>query len=250
MRRVCGLFVTVAGLLFSGHRACADDLQVALRFEYRTVLQFEPLFAFVTLRNRGVRPFVVPAREGQAGIRFRIENNRGEPVGRLYDDAVVREAWIDPGTDHLFMRDLTRWYDLRSTGPYVITALVDWGGRTYHSGRLMVDVVPGISILGAERRVAGLPDRMRTYSLRYWPRAGAEQLFLRVDEPATGMNFGVFLLGPLVRVEQPELSFETTGRVVVLHQSDVATFTRSILLSTPDQVRFIEQQKEKRKIQR
>jgi hypothetical protein len=224
----------------------ADDIQLALRLEHRTVLQFEPLFAFLAVRNNGLQPFVTPSPQGETAVRFVIVTRRGEPVPLLYDDPAIGKARVEAGRQRLFMRDLTRWYDVRSAGVYVITAELDWNGRTYCSERMMVDVVPGITVLDAENRVSAQPDRVRVYSLRYWPRGGMEQLFLRVDEPASGMNYGVFLLGPVVRVGKPRINFEATGRVVIRHQSDVGVDTHSAFVSTPEQVRFLEQHKLRR----
>jgi hypothetical protein len=66
-------------------------------------------------------------------------------------------------------------------------------------------------------------------------------LFLTIVESASGMSYGVFDLGLLVRVSAPTVMVEGSDRVKVNHQSGPDRYTKTVFESRLDSVRFIDQ---------
>ena len=151
---------------------------------------------------------------------------------------LVKGVVIEPGRGREIRRDLTLWYDMGAMGRYMVTAEIAWDGRIMASRPVVLEVVRGIELQQVSRGVRGYPNLKRTYSLRYWPREGAEQLFLSVDESPTGLNYGVFRLGPVVRVFKPVVEVDGQGKIVVVHQSTSRRFVRSVLKGSRERIYF------------
>ncbi len=66
-------------------------------------------------------------------------------------------------------------------------------------------------------------------------------MFLRVEEKAGDMVYGVFLLGGLIRVFKPALNVDRKGNITVIHQSGRSVFTKTTFRSEPYSVRFMDQ---------
>jgi len=215
------------------------ELAVFLRLEHDSVLQFEPLRAFVTIRNDSVRPFVLD--EGGAELEFRIRKQNRREVAPRKDRPALARVRVAPGRQEELMIDLSPRYEVTAMGNYTVGAVVRWDGRAYRSADVLFDVVRGIEIAKAERTVFGYGDLVREYSLRYWPRDGREEIFLSVDEKPTGRNYGVFPLGRLIRIHEPAIKVDVEGNVVVVHQSAADRFTRTVLKSARHRVYFVDQ---------
>jgi hypothetical protein len=67
-----------------------------------------------------------------------------------------------------------------------------------------------------------------TYQLRSLARDREDHLFLRVDDDANSLCYGVFDLGSVLRVVDPVMRSDGRGRVHVLHQSAPTRFTHSV----------------------
>lgn len=218
------------------------QVRLLLRAEHPVVLQYEPLYLLLTVRNEADIPLETAAvAELRPEFEWTVERGSGEPAPRLRDGAPLGPLRIFPEEERRFLVELTRWYDLERLGRYRIRVLCRWREQEYASPSVLVDVVPGIELARERKAVFGYPERMRAYSLRYWTRGGSEVLFLRVEEELTGMIYGVFQLGPLVRVMRPQIEADRLGNVVVTHQSSADCYTRSEFKSLRDRVEFVSQ---------
>jgi hypothetical protein len=147
---------------------------------------------------------------------------------------------VEPGERQEVMIDISQPYGLARAGRYFVAARAQVNGRRYESNRLAFDVVPGIELASTTRSLPGYADLVRHYSLRYWDRDQREYLFLRVDGER-GENYGLFELGPLIRVFPPGIDVDKFGNVKVVHQSGGNRFTHSTFISSRDGVRFVDQ---------
>lgn len=234
------LTICACAVLCGSTRARAE-LDVQMELEYSSVLQFESAFAFVTIHNTGVTPFNIDTDPGSGEVLLVVNLKGGEWLPKLREGRILERLRIDVGKSRRVPVDVGRWYDIRELGGYFVQAQVNWMGRTYVSNRMLVDVVPGIEIRKVKRNALGYEELARTYSLRYWARARGEYLFLRVDEEPSGLNYGVFLLGSLVRIFDPQVEVDVLGNITILHQSGVGSFTRSVFRADRDSVLFVEQ---------
>jgi hypothetical protein len=220
----------------------AADLAVALEFEHTKLLRFEPVIAFVTIENQAATPFVIEsAREDpRARVRLRVER-RYEPLAPVNARPLVRALEILPGKQQRLMIRLSSQYDVTALGGYNVTAVADWNDRSYASQTVHLEVEDGLPLTSATRSAPGAPGAVRTYALRYLAREGNERLFLCVDEEETGLNYGVFDLGRLVRVVPPKLELDASGNVMVIHQATRGCYLWTLFKATRDGVTFVDQ---------
>ena len=76
----------------------------------------------------------------------------------------------------------------------------------------------------------------RRYSLRQISRDRKSYLFLRVDDPKRGLNYGVYELGRFVPLKVPELRVDQHGLAHVLHLAAPNQFLHSVFSPTGDLV--------------
>jgi len=226
-----------------GGAVLGDDLELSLDIEHGSYLQYEPIMAFLTVRNDSDTPFVVHENmEADASsIDFEIRPEGREALDRTGAAPVIKRVRIDPDGSREVFADLTMYYNLTGLRRYTVAARTRRAGRTYLSDRKSFEVVRGMELARAKRAIPDYPELVREYYLRYWLREGREHLFLSVDEPASGLNYGVFSLGRVVRLTPPVVKVDRRGEVVVVHQSGIRMHTRSVFLSNREGVRFIDQ---------
>jgi len=220
-----------------------SDILIKLTMEHQAYLQFEPMVGYVTLWNESDYPVIVDDEDAErANTRLDLVVTRnGREVKRLSDKPLVPRLSLLPGERHMLMVDVSNLFDVGTEGRYMIDVSVVRDGINYGAKPMMADVIPGIEIASVTRSVPGYPGRDRTYSLRYWTREKQETLFLRVDEPSTGDNYGVFQLGRLLRIHKPRIEVDRDGFVQVTHQTAYNRYARTLFEVTPDEVRFIDQ---------
>lgn len=238
--------LVAAFLLSSLCSPCFAELLMTLRLEHASILQLERLDASLTVENTSQAPLVImPGSDrNNAVVRFVIEKKRFEPLAMVGKEPLIEKLEVFPDKKATVTLDLSLWYMMSRDGRYIVHAEIDWQGETYKSNAEMVDVVRGIELLRVRKSVAGAGNKARTYRLRYWKRKKAEQLFLCIDDEAAGINYGVFRLGPVIRMKKPSLKVDSLGYVTVIHQSGPDQFTRSGLLSSRAGVKFIGQVRE------
>lgn len=218
------------------------QISVGLKVENAAVLQYEPLRATVTVLNNAGEPLVIGDKgEGTAYLRFVIQREDDRYVHRGNDSPWMRGEKVGVGERREMSLDLARWFDVSTAGAYKIVCDVEWNGVRYEATPVNVDVVKGMPIAMVQAGVVGDEGRVRTYGLKYWSRGRYEHLFLVVEEPASGMNYGVYDLGMLIRVFQPKVVVEGNGRVRITHQSAPRRYTQTVFDSRKDEVRFVDQ---------
>jgi hypothetical protein len=224
-------------------------IEVRLEVEHPQVLAFEAVNAFVSIVNDSNGPLIIDSVNKYtniepAKISFLIENGRRDTLQARSTKPVIRAMVIMPDEKRDLMIDVTRWYDMARAGQYKITVRVDQGASTFLSNTLMIDVVPGIEIKKVTTPLAS--GRVREYSLRYWKRKDHSCLFLRVDEPDTSFNYGVFELGKLIRLADPTMTVDREGNVIITHQSAPDRFSRTLFRSYSEGVEFVDQRFQRR----
>ncbi|MEI6972993.1 MAG: hypothetical protein WCL44_15930 [bacterium] len=212
-----------------------------MKLDNTSYLQFESMEARVVVRNDTDRMLLVGGLRETASIDF-IINRGNEPVRRRSAGLIVENTLIMPGQTREVVVDLGRHYNIQTIGQYEITATFTADRGTYKSAPTIVDVVPGLELTNVRRSVPNHPSMIRKYSLRYWSRQNREMLFLCVTDEKEGINYGVFMLGPIVRVIPPEISVDSSGEVRVRHQADNGVFAHTALKSTAEGVALVRQQ--------
>ena len=240
--RVSRLAACGGVLLLWGGTVMAN-IGVELQMEHSSLMLHEPVIAFVLIRNESSEVLTVDEGGGgaTAQLDFHVERGVNEPVARTIRTALVGRNRLRPGERRSFMIDVSRNYDMGHRGGFSMRAEVTWRGIRYASGLKHIDVVYGLPLMETRVTNAGTGE-LRTYQLRYMNRGGQERLFITVDDETSRKNFGVFDLGPLVRVYHPRMEVKPTGWITVIHQSGSAMYTRSVLDSNDNAVWFIDQE--------
>ncbi|MEI6218117.1 MAG: hypothetical protein WCP86_04405 [bacterium] len=234
------MLLLVAVAVVSGPRPLLAQYAMDMKLDNPSYLQFEAMEARVVVRNDTDRLLLIGGLRETAVVEFSIRRNN-QAVQRRRTGMLVENALIMPGQTRELKVDLGRYYDIQQFGLYEITASLVADGVTLFSSPRVVDVVPGLELSSVVRAVPNHPSRMRRYTLRYWNRSDREMLFLCVVDEKEGVNYGVHVLGPVVRVVLPEMSFDQFGNVKVKHQSDNGVFAYTTLKSTVDGVVLVRQ---------
>ena len=218
-------------------------MRVGLRIENDRLVQFEQVRAFVSIYNDSDYPFVFfnEEEEGNSWIEFVISGDHNRYVRRTVKSPMVAELRVLPEEKSSIMVDVSRWYDLTSMCGYNIAAAVVWKGIRFQSNSRRIEIVRGLPITSIARPAPGAMGSFRTYDLRYLSRRRMEHLFISIDNRSTGVNYGVYDLGRLIRVVRPTIEVKRTGAVTVFHQSGKDKWTRSFLSVSGDQTRFVDQ---------
>lgn len=220
------------------------QVKIEVRLEYPSVLVCENLHAFVTIKNQTGAPMVLnPDGISNFDIRLAItrDANHESSIPRSSVAPLLDGMMIRDGESCESLIDVAHAYDIGGEGRFAIVAEVEWKGRLFRSEAVSVDIVKGIEITSTDAALNGYDDLIRRYSLRYWSRGGYEHLFLAVEQPDSRESLGVFDLGCVVRVFKPTLIVESSGDVMVVHQSGPDRYTRTAFRSTKSEVVFIDQ---------
>lgn len=233
----------VGACLLLAPASARSQIRLGLRAEHTSVLQFEAVRVFITIYNDSADLLVADPSPKVANFVLRplVIARDGRPAALVGKAPFLRRLRVMPDREEVVMREMSAWCDMVRTGRYLMTVLGTWKGGTYESNQAMVTVVPGLQLTSLEKPLTGYDDRTRRYSLRYWKRGRWEHLFLRVDQLEDSMNYGVFELGPLLRLVKPTLEVDRGGNIKTVHQSGPDCFTRSVFKSEPTEVRFINQ---------
>lgn len=234
---------TILGLMLVAATAAVAEVELDLRLDHDEYLQFEPVRAYVSVYNDSDKPLVIRsrARKGVARLDLVVRRKRNDMMSPKSEAPVHGGAVLEADGRTELMLGVNDIYDVVANGRYFVKAVLEHEGRRYETPTRILKVVPGMELVKETRTVPGDPDRTRNYSLRYWARDGAESLFLRVDEKETRLNFGVFDLGPLVRVAPPVLKVDRSGGILVAHQCARNCHIRSVLKSTAGGVTLLDQ---------
>ena len=221
------------------------DLDVSLHLENQKVLQFEPVYASLTVKNNSSKVFIIRGDTGRmtATVDFDVSRSNSRYAERKNTAPIVSSCIIQPGDSQELDIELSDFFNLSEMGGYNISADVTWNGVRYPTENFLLKVESGLPIMSVVKRVPGPGGEkvVRRFSLKYMDRGRGEQIFILSNNAAMDSCYGVFALGPLVRFRDPEIDVQLDGTVTVFHQSTPTSFTRSILQSEATSLRFIDQ---------
>lgn len=211
--------------------ASAAQGQVELRFRIAnpTVLHMEPILATLTVINGDDTDLLIGETNGNTRLFFDVSTHPGQIVLRTEAPLFRQAASVPAHKTGTLEFNLLPLYQLREPGAYAVVARIHGPGGLVMSSRQFLDIVPGMAVA---RMVKTSRDDIRyTYQLRTISRDREEHLFLRVDEEAKSLCYGVHDLGSLIRLVDPVLRSDARGRVHVLHHSAPTRFTHSMFES-------------------
>ncbi len=207
--------------------AVPAQIRLGLSVDPVTAMQFEPITARLTVLNN-TGDLLTLNSNGNARLRYIIRDSHGLPVRRVVPDALAfHEVEIAPSLSAVLTNRLNNLYQLAQPGSYTVEVELEWGGLAFSPERRFVEVVPGITI---QEMDAGIPGGQgtRRYMLKVLNRDRQDHLFLRVDDLASGLCYGVSDLGRHIRMEPPSMRVDGSGYLHVLHQSGPYEYSYSV----------------------
>lgn len=204
------------------------QIELSCRLVNGRVLQFEPLLVKMEISNRSFQPLRLSSPDANALLTFDVEQGPGMLVLSTETPLPAEQVTIAPGATWKGTVNILPAYPLRRTGPYTVAARLDWNEKAFVSGKMFLDVLPGLEI---QKVVSGIPgdnSATRTYSLRTLSRDRKERLFLRIDDEDQNQCFGVLDLGTIVRMFVPVMNVDSIGNIHVLHQVGPWQYSRHV----------------------
>ena len=212
----------LAGFFAIPEAAAQIGIQVVLN---RSVyMQYEPIYACVTLRNDSGRPLLFgndPKLQGF--VLFDIHDERDRAVPKRPDqDISVTGLLLRPGEIRRMVIPINKYYDLDRPQRYRIRAFVSHNllNDEYQSSEVLFRVetgavawsrTVGIPVLGDE---ADRPGGVRTYSLRTLQESPSTYYYLVIED--NKKIFGVMRVGTRIAHNQIQAEVDMLSRIHLL----------------------------------
>ncbi len=212
------------------------QLQISCRLEPTRAVQYEPIIAVVRIQNNTGRTVTLQDDTADARLWMEIEKTPGRTMRQISPFVLGEPLVIEPRQTVTQRVNLTQMYDVRNTGPYTVRARVDWGGDAFASGKIFLDVVPGLEMQRMVGPVGPDGTGRRIYRLLSLNRDRGDHLFLRIDDEAQGLCYGVIHLGRMLRIQNPTMQVDAANNINVLHQAGPGRYLHHVFTPNGDQV--------------
>ncbi|WP_294507576.1 hypothetical protein [uncultured Victivallis sp.] len=189
-------------------------------------IQFEPIYACVTLRNDTARPLLFGKNPKLQGyILFEVTDQRGNIVPKRPGmELSVRGLVLEPGQIKRMIVPINRYYQLDRTGVYRVHAYVSHSmlPSEYKTVDLKFNVEPGISVW---KQTVGVPDLNpqgdpnavsveRTYNIRSITEGATKAYYLVIED--SKKIYSVIRIGKAVGYERFSVQVDMLSRIHLL----------------------------------
>ena len=217
--------ISIAVCVVCGLATAVDaQVEVSLRVQPSRAVMYEPVIAHVRIQNNTGSEITLDDSGADGRLWMEIERVPGRPV-RQREPKLLAEPIIIPPHESVTRRiNISRAYDLRSTGQFNVRARVNLAGRSLTSGRAFLDLVPGMEVTRLSGAAGPEGSQPRLYRLLTLNRDRGEHLFLRVDDEDAGICYAVVHLGSLVRIQPPKMRIDESNHLTILHQTGPARY--------------------------
>ena len=212
-------------------------------------MQYEPIYACVTLRNDTGRPLVFGKNPKLQGfLLFEVTDQRGNVVPkRPGAELSVTGLILSPGQIKRMIVPINRYYQLDRIGVYRVHAYVSHSQLPYEykTKDLKFNVEPGVTVW---KRSVGLPNlqpeqpvsevaKARTYSLRSIIEGSTKAYYLVIDDDK--MIYSVIRVGKAVGYEKFTAETDMLSRLHLLMPISPKVF--HYLAFSPDGKKFADE---------
>ena len=185
---------------------------------------YEPLLATVTIKNLSGNRLLLADVEGKKWFGFQIETLDGRPIPPSDPNYQIEPIQIGPGEMISRTINLIQLYPMGDFGSYRIRAnvYVPELQSYFSSPPLTVEITEGrliweqtVGVPGNE----GTTGRSRTISLLSHRLTDKTNLYLRIEDKASGIVYCTHRLGDFISWGAPEVMLDADNNVYVLHNS-------------------------------
>ncbi len=204
------------------------QLNISLESSRDTFLLYEPIVFKVTLQNVTGSPVALQDHpvSKRPWLTFQIFRNGGDKVSPTSDFSMPAEV-LKPGETKTIDVNITPLYKLRDSGQYDIKAAVTMAGRqSFMTGSLRFNIGKGELVWVRDLMVNGAK---RTYSLIRFLGKADSSLYLRVEEVDKNLVYTTTRLGSIIGFTEPEIKFDSEGKLHLLHVSTSSLYRYSRL---------------------
>ena len=232
------LLILFVGFVVTQTALC--QISIGLKLDNIKYMRGERIPLQITIENHVGEPLVFNDVYHNAELRLSVSSD-GSNSGIGKEKTLKRDIVILSDDTVSKVVDLKKILKLSDFGSYQVKASIIYGGRIYSSYPKGFDIVDGVEMISRRRLLPGYTNIILTYSVRYLGRESKEDAYLVITDKDEGIIYGAFYLGHIVRVSKPVLKFDSKGEVIVVHQSGLYTFTRSVIQVQRDESMFVDQ---------
>lgn len=211
-------------------------------------MQYEPLYACVTLRNDSGRPLLFGNRaELQGYLLFEVTDQRGRVVPkRPGAELSVAGLVLEPGQIRRMIVPINRYYQLDPVGVYRVHAYVSHSQlpAEYKSPELKFQIEPGVTVWKKE---VGLPDlhekdpagvaKERVYNIRSIVENSTKAYYLVIEDDK--LIYAVIRVGKAIGYEKFSAEVDMLSRIHLL--MPIAPTIFHYLAFSPDGKKFADE---------
>jgi len=192
----------------------------------RTIyMQYEPIYACVSLRNDTGRPLLFGTDPRFQGfVLFDIRDRDGRPVPQRPDTGIsVTGLMLRPGEIKRMVIPIHKYYDLDRTGRYTVNAFISHNMLPveYQSQDVRFRIERGVDVWKRTIGVANVeeggkdaPRRTRTYTIRIMTEAPNKYYYLVVEDD--NHVYGVMRVGRVINAEHFSAEVDMLSRIHLL----------------------------------
>jgi hypothetical protein len=193
------------------------QVRVDLSLKRGLFVRYEPVVAIVTISNLSGAPLELADDANRKWFSFQIESAAGPLVAPYNPDYTLSPLSIGPGETVRRAVNITPLYPITEYGIYRVKAVVyDRNIRKYFSSApLNIEITEGRMIWKQEVGVPG-GGGMRTITLFSHRLPDNTQLYLRVEDKASGIVYCTHQLGRLVMAGKPDVLIGGNNDIFIL----------------------------------
>ena len=188
-------------------------------------MQYEPVYACVSLRNDSGRPLLFGADPRFQGfVLFDIRDRDGRPVPQRPDSGIsVTGLILRPGEIKRMVIPIHKYYDLDRTGRYTVRAFVSHNmlPHEYESQAVRFRIERGVDVWSRTVGVANIDNskpgeinRTRTYTIRTMNENSFKYYYLVVEDDRH--VYGVMRVGRVIFSERFSAEVDMLSRIHLL----------------------------------
>ena len=215
----------VCAALAAAALPAAAQIGIEVSLNRSVYMQFEPVYACVSLRNDSGRPLLFGADPRFQGfVLFDIRDRDGRPIPQRPDSGIsVTGLILRPGEVKRMVIPIHKYYDLDRTGRYTVSAFVSHNmlPHEYQSQKVRFRIERGVDVwtrtvgvANVEGTAGDAPQRTRTYTIRVMNENSFKYYYLVVEDDRH--VYGVMRVGRVIFSERFSAEVDMLSRIHLL----------------------------------
>ncbi len=214
--------LAVAIVSLAAARSASAQLRVDLSLKRALFIRFEPVIATIRVTNLSGRELELADEGNHKWLSFQIETAAGRLVPPYNADYQLSPLQLGPGQSIERLINLTPLYPLSEFGIYRLRATVfsrEFSNYFSSNPPLNIEITEGRVLW---QQTVGVPDAnagagaTRTITLLAHRLPRDTQLYLRIEDPASGTIYCTHQLGRFLSFGKPEIELDAANNVHVL----------------------------------